>query len=90
VSALGLSPVPSPAVTFDFTARVTSIDTVIFPGVNIGDIVSGSYSFNPATPDNFPANSLFGIYGDLTSLALALLTIPGLFWWTRRTRHIGS
>lgn len=51
---------------------------------------SGSYSFNPATPDNFPANSLFGIYGDLTSLALALLTIPGLFWWTRRTRHIGS
>jgi hypothetical protein len=56
VSALGLSPVPSPAITFDFTARVTSIDAVIFPGVNIGDIVSGSYSFNPATPDNFPAN----------------------------------
>jgi hypothetical protein len=64
VSALGLSPTPSPAVTFDFTARVTSIDTVIFPGVSIGDIVSGSYSFNLATPDNFPANSQFGIYRD--------------------------
>ena len=64
VSALGLSPASSPAVTFEFTARVTSIDTVIFPGVSIGDIVSGSYSFNPATPDNFPANSLFGIYRD--------------------------
>ena len=25
-----------------------------------------------------------------SSLAVALLTIPGLFWWTRRTRHIGS
>src|SRR5690606_32129256 len=53
------------AITFSFTVRVTELAgnaSMLFPTLAIGDTITGQYTFDSATPDEVPANTLFGSY----------------------------
>ncbi len=52
----------STAEIFKFTGTVNSVDTQLTSEFAVGDPISGSFTFDPASPDQYPTDPTVGIY----------------------------
>jgi len=66
--AITVTPIAiSNPITFKFTGTVSSIDSQLSGAAQVGDSITGSYTFDPATPDLAPSDPTFGNYVNSTA-----------------------
>lgn len=59
-------------VTFQFKGTVTSVSAALSPPFNIGDTLSGSYTFESTTAPRGGSNATTAVFDALTSLTLTI------------------
>src|SRR5688572_17946722 len=75
-------------ITFAFVGTVTNVQPGLSGAFNLGDIMSGSYTFESTTPDTFSSSS-FGAYEEaIVALSFSLSGYQGSFGGTPDNRIV--
>lgn len=70
-------PASAAPITFNFTAQITQVHASLLGDATVGDILSGSFTYESLTPDSVASPSVGGYTGAITSFSYSGGAIAG-------------